>query len=309
VTDTEPVSALPASALYVGEVMHARTRPRRHLLRYRIFMLLLDLDELPALAQRMRWFSLGRFNLTSFRERDHGDGSSTPLRLQIERRLDAEGLSIAGGPIRLLCLPRVLGYVFNPLSVYFCHAGDGRLRAIVYEVSSTFGERHSYLIAAEPDAEGVVRQGAAKRLHVSPFMDMDLDYRFRILPPQERLEVQVGTFDHEGLLLNARFKAERRPLDDANLVRAWLAHPLLTLKVMAGIHWEAVKLIGKGFRLRGGAKAPGDLVSVGRSFAPPEPAQTRLYSIEEPSLALPRSAIQVPAGSYQSAISASPRIR
>jgi DUF1365 family protein len=292
--------ATRASAIYVGEVSHIRLRPRRHALRYRIFMLLLDLDELAALHKRLRWFSLGRFNLTSFRERDHGDGSETPLRTQIERHLDAAGLPIAGGPIRLLCLPRMLGYVFNPLSVYFCYTRDQRLQAILYEVSSTFGERHSYLMPAEPDARGVVRQSAAKRLHVSPFMDMDLDYRFRIRPPAETLDITIGTIDHEGLLLNARFAAERRPLNDSGLLRAWIAHPLLTVKVIVGIHWEAIRLIAKGLRLKSGAKAPAEPVSLGT-------AQARRYSIEEPSLALPRSAIQASAGSYQSAISVSPR--
>jgi len=263
-----PVSAIPCSAIYVGEVSHTRLRPRRHALRYRIFMLLLDLDDVPSLHKRLRWFSLGRFNLTSFRERDHGDGTSTPLRIQIERHLDAAGLSIAGWPIRLLCLPRVLGYVFNPLSVYFCYAPNGRLKAILHEVSSTFGERHSYLMPAAPDADGVVRQSAAKRLHVSPFMDMDLDYRFRIRPPAETLDITIGTIDREGLLLNARFAADRRPLDDAGLLRAWFAHPLLTLKVIAGIHWEAVKMIAKGLKLKSGAKAPAEPVSVGKAHAP-----------------------------------------
>jgi len=290
------------SAIYVGEVSHTRLRPKTHALRYRIFMLLLDLDELPALSKRLRWFSLGRFNLTSFRERDHGDGSDTPLRTQIERHLDAANLSIAGGPIRLLCLPRVLGYVFNPLSVYFCYTPDQTLKAILYEVSSTFGERHGYLMRADPDAHGVVRQSAAKRLHVSPFMDMDLDYNFRIKPPGDALDVTIGTFDRQGLLLNARFAAERRPLDDTSLLRAWLAHPLLTLKVIAGIHWEAIRLIAKGLKLRSGTKAPAEPVSLGT-------AHTRRYSINEPSIALPRSAIHAPAGSYQSAISASPRSR
>ena len=290
-----------ASALYVGKVAHTRLRPRRHRLLYRIFMLLLDLDELPALAARMRWFSLGRFNLASFHARDHGDGSDTPLRVQVERRLDAAGLSIEGGPIRLLCLPRVLGYVFNPLSVYFCHTPDGRLRAILYEVTSTFGERHGYLIPAEPDAQGVVRQAAAKRLHVSPFMEMDLRYAFRIEPPDATLAVQIGTFDAAGLLLTAGFVAERRPLDDRSLRRAWFAHPLVTLKVIAGIHWEAIKLLAKGLKLKAGPKAPADPVSLG------EPVQIRRYSIQEPSLTLPRSAAQVPTGSYQSTISASPR--
>jgi len=293
--------AVPSrSAIYLGEVTHVRTRPRRHALKYRIFMLLLDLDEIPALHRRLRWFSLGRFNLTSFWARDHGDGSGAPLRTQIERHLGAAGLCISGGPIRLLCLPRVLGYVFNPLSVYFCYTPDQALTAIVYEVSSTFGERHSYLMPAEPDAKGVVRQSAAKRLHVSPFMDMDLDYQFRIRPPGDALDITIRTLDQEGLLLNARFSAERQALNDASLLKAWFTHPLLTLKVIAGIHWEAARLIAKGLRLKPGDKAPADPVSLGT-------AQTRRYSTDEPSTALPRSAIQASSGSYQSAMSASPR--
>ena len=288
-----PTSTFGASAIYVGEVSHTRLRPRLHALRYRIFMLLLDLDELPALHRRLRWFSLGRFNLTSFRERDHGDGSATPLRTQVERHLDAANLSIAGGPIRLLCLPRVLGYAFNPLSVYFCYTPDERLRAILYEVSSTFGERHSYLMPAEPDAQGVVRQSAAKRLHVSPFMDMDLDYRFRIRPPAESLEVAIGTLDRDGLLLNARFAARRRPLDDAGLLRAWLAHPLLTLKVIAGIHWEAVKLIAKGVRLKSGARAPAEPVSLGTVQTPPLNFSARPGECRDPDrMAQPREVLR-----------------
>ena len=253
------------SAIYVGEVRHARTRPRRHALRYRVFMLLLDLDGLPALDRSLRRFSLGRFNLFAFHPRDHGDGSAMPLRAQVERMLDAEGLGIDGGAIRLLCLPRVLGYVFNPLSLYFCHGPDGRLRAIVYEVSSTFGERHSYVVPAEADGAGVIRQTAAKRLHVSPFLGMDLDYRFRISPPGDRLAVAVDAYDGEGPVLFASFTGSRRPLDDGRLTHAFLTHPLLTLKVTLGIHWEAVKLVAKGLRLRGGPPAPAQGYSRGEA--------------------------------------------
>ena len=173
----------PASAIYVGRVGHARTRPRRHALNYAIFMLLLDLDEVAGLAARSRWFSLERFNLLGFHPRDHGDGSDAPLREQVERHLDGAGLSIEGGAIRLLCLPRVLGYVFNPISLYFCHRRDGRLHAILYEVNSTFGERHTYLAPVAADGSAVVRQSADKRLHVSPFMAMELRYTFRVEPP------------------------------------------------------------------------------------------------------------------------------
>ncbi len=259
----------PTSGLYLGQVGHSRTRPAKHSLRYGVFMVLLDLDEAPTLAKALRWFSLGRFNLTSFNAGDHGDGSDLSLRAQVERRLDEAGLGIDGGPIRLLCLPRVLGYVFNPISVYFCHQPDGTLRAILYEVSSTFGERHSYLIPAEVGADGDIRQSVEKRLHVSPFMDMDLRYAFSVTPPGQRVRIAIEVSDGEGTILNASFIGARRDLTDAQLLRAWATYPLLTLKVIAAIHWEAVKILLKGVRLRSGAPAPPYPVTVGVS-APPQ---------------------------------------
>ncbi len=253
-----------ASAIYVGRVGHTRFRPKIHRLNYGVFMLLLDLDELAVLDRTLRWFSLERFNLLGFRPRDHGDGSATPLRTQVERHLEAAGLPAEGGAIRLLCLPRVLGYVFNPLSLYFCHGPDGGLRAIVYEVSSTFGERHSYVIPVPAGATDI-RQSAAKRLHVSPFLDMGMDYAFRVQGPGETLRVQIDAIDAQGVILTASFLARRRPLTDAGLLRACASHPLLTLKVTAGIHWEAVKIALKGIKLRGGPPAPRPPLSVGRA--------------------------------------------
>ncbi len=254
------------SGLYAGRVGHARLRPRKHALSYGVFMLLLDLDELPDLDRRLRWFSLGRFNLLGFQLRDHGDGSSTPLRTQVERHLSAAGVDFDGGAIRLLCLPRVLGYVFNPLSLYFCHRRDGGLAAILYEVTSTFGERHTYLI---PVADGTVevRQSAVKRLHVSPFMDMALSYDFCVQPPGDRVRVVIDTFDAQGLLLAASFTGVRHELTDRSLLAACATHPLLTLKVVAAIHWEALKIALKGVRLRGGPPAPAEPVSVGADRA------------------------------------------
>lgn len=154
-----------ASGLYPGVVSHTRIKPRRHALRYRIFMLLLDLDELDALDRGLKLFSLGRFNLTGFDPRRHGDGSATPLKQQVEARLAAAGIA-HGGPVRLLAMPRILGGGFNPLTVYWCHRPDGALSAILYEVNNTFGERHSYLIPAE-DAP-VVKQACDKGFYVSP---------------------------------------------------------------------------------------------------------------------------------------------
>jgi DUF1365 family protein len=249
------------SALYVGVVGHSRTRPVRHALRYRVFMLLIDLDEAQGLSDRLRWFSLGRFNLLSLRPRDYGDGSETPLKAQVEARLLAAGIAGDGGPVRLLTLPRVLGYAFNPISVFYCHARDGRLLATLYEVNSTFGERHGYLIRAV-DTVPVV-QTAQKRMHVSPFLDMDLRYRFKVAAPGESAQLAIDAEDGEGVILKASFTGRRRPLTDAEILRAFAAHPLVTLKVVAAIHWEAVKLVLKGLRLRGGPKAPAEGVSVG----------------------------------------------
>ncbi|WP_431046611.1 DUF1365 domain-containing protein [Roseateles sp. L2-2] len=263
------------SAIYRGQVMHQRLRPLRHRLQYRMFTLLLDLDELPALDARLRWFSVGRFNLFSFRPSDHGDGTARDvpaLRAHVDARLALAGLPI-GGAIRLLAMPRLFGYAFNPLSVWFCHAPDGPLRAIVYEVNNTFGERHSYLIEVDEAQReaAVVQQRSGKQLYVSPFLGMALEYRFRIEPPRERLSIGVSVHDGgagatgvgsdavgvEGsTVLNARLDATHAPLTDGALLRLLVTHPLLTLKVVVGIHWEALRLWLKGARLHERPAAP-----------------------------------------------------
>ena len=253
------------SALYVGTVMHQRLRPVRHRLRYRVFSLLVDLEELPALASRLRLFSLNRFNLFSLHESDYGDGArggadGRALRGGVEHRLREAGLP-TGGAIRLLTMPRILGYAFNPLSVYLCDDAQGALQALIYEVNNTFGERHTYLIevdAAARQGERIV-QGCAKEMRVSPFLPLELRYAFRIEPPRPdrpALSIGVAAHDGAGVLVNARFDAERRPIDDAALVRVFFSHPLLTLKVIAAIHWEALRLLLKGVRLQPQPAAP-----------------------------------------------------
>ena len=238
------------SGLYLGRVTHTRLRPRRHRLGYRVFNLLLDLDAIGDLSARLRLFSRNRFNLLSFHDRDHGDGSGRPLRAQVEDMLAQAGIA-AGGAIQLLCMPRLLGYVFNPLSVYFCHAPDGRLAGIVYEVSNTFGQRHSYVIpVAAGGSADVVRQSCAKCFYVSPFLDMDLTYDFEIRPPGEALGVAVLVRDGTGPVIATALAGGRRDLTDAALLRAVLTHPLLTLTVIAGIHWEALRIWRKGIAIR-----------------------------------------------------------
>lgn len=231
-----------ASALYVGQVMHQRLRPRRHRLSYRSYQLLLDVDELPELARRLRCFSLDRFNLFSLHARDYGDGSGRALRVQVEERLRQAGLPV-GGAIRLLTMPRLLGHGFNPISVWFCHAPDGgALQALIYEVNNTFGQRHSYLIPVTDAAAPIIDQGCDKQLYVSPFNGMDMRYRFRVAPPAAAVSVGVSVHDAQGAVLNARLDGQRRALSDAALLRVFFSHPLLTLKVVGAIHWEALRL-------------------------------------------------------------------
>jgi hypothetical protein len=247
------------SGLYPGVVTHARTRPRRHALRYRIFMLLLDLDELEAADRALKLFSVARFNLVGFDPARHGDGSRTPLKTQVERQLAAAGIA-HGGPVRMLAMPRILGTGFNPLTVYYCHRSDGALSAILYEVNNTFGERHSYLIPA--DDAPVVKQACEKGFYVSPFMDMDLSYAFRLRPPGEAVQVFVDVDDAEGRVLSASFAGQRQDLTDRNLMRAWLGHPWMTLGVLAAIHWEALFIWLKGEKIRPRPQKPAWAVTV-----------------------------------------------
>ena len=238
------------SALYAGSVMHRRLRPRAHYLRYRAFWLLLDLDEIDRLPRVLRLFSKNRLNAFSFYDRDHGDGSGGALRPQVEAALVRAGIAADGGRIALLCMPRLCGYGFNPLSIYFCHRRSGSLAAILYEVHNTFGERHSYLIAVNGTGAGAVEQACRKAFYVSPFMDMDLTYRFRVALPDERVSASIGVSDGTGKILVAALAGRRRPLSDAALLRVLFAYPLLTLKVVAAIHWHALRLWLKGLKLR-----------------------------------------------------------
>jgi hypothetical protein len=238
------------STLYAGTVMHRRVRPRAHRLRYRVFWMLLDLDEIESLPRRLRLFSHNRFNAVSFFDKDHGDGSGRPLRLQVEAHLKDAGIDIDGGPIRLFCMPRVFGYGFNPLSVYFCYRPDGTLAALLYEVHNTFRQRHSYLIPVDPAAGAVVEQRCRKLFYVSPFMDMDMDYTFRVGLPTDRITVAIRAADKDGLLLAAALGGKRRALTDLALARLLSVYPLLTLKVIGAIHWHALRLVLKGYRLQ-----------------------------------------------------------
>jgi len=263
------MSAAPfASGVYEGAVTHTRLKPVRHRLAYRVFSLLIDLDELPALDARLKRFSANRLNLFSVHEKDHGPkprpaGEFPGVKAWIEGVLAEAGVP-TGGPVRMLCYPRILGYVFNPITTYFCHDAGGRLSAVLYEVSNTFGGRHAYLIDAGEAEDGLLRHEADKRLHVSPFMEMETRYHFRIRPPEleagGRALLAIRQTDAEGAILNAVFAGERRELTDPELMRLFRAHPLMTLKIIGAIHWEAWKLWRKGLKVLAG-KTPAEPVT------------------------------------------------
>ncbi|HEV2675455.1 MAG TPA: DUF1365 domain-containing protein [Aliidongia sp.] len=255
--------------IYFGDVMHRRLGTVRHRFTYRVFSILVDLDRLETLGRRLQLFSYNRPNLFSFHDRDHGPRDGSSLRPWVEEHLAAAGLKHAwGGRIRLLCFPRLWGYVFNPLSVFFCEAPDGQLAAILYEVSNTFGERHCYLEPVRPGSEGIVEQACAKRFYVSPFIELEGDYRFRVLPPAERLMVAIRQRAKDGQTLHAILSGKAATFDDRTLVRALLRYPLMTVKVMAAIHWEALRLWRKGAKFQARPALPPVEITYGPGLVP-----------------------------------------
>ncbi len=245
------------SAVYEGEVVHQRFAPKVHRLKYHIFQVLLDLDRLDQDLKPLRFLSRNCFNLFGFYDRDFGPDQASsrhaPLKDRMVAILAGRGLHVEGDRIFLLTMPRVLGFVFNPISLYFVQCADESLRAVVYEVNNTFGDRHSYVLPVTGD-DRHIRQHSDKRLHVSPFMDMDMAYDFDLIAPGERftLKIDLKKVRPEGVerYLFAGFAAERKALGDATLLRLFFVMPLMTLKVVAGIHWEALRLVFKGLRLK-----------------------------------------------------------
>jgi DUF1365 family protein len=236
--------------------MHARLRPlpgsgKTHRFQYRVVSLSIDLDRLDEADRMSPLFGVNRRAVFSFHERDHGDRDGTPLRAYAGRMAARSGIDLAGGRVRLLCYPRILGYVFNPLTVYYCEDRSGRLALLIYEVRNTFGEVHAYVC---PVAEGEtspagIRQQQDKRFYVSPFIGMATRYHFRMAPPAEDVKIRILETDSEGPLLAATFHGRRRALCSINLLKAFVALPLLTLKIIAAIHVEAARLWLKGARV------------------------------------------------------------
>jgi uncharacterized protein len=235
-----------ASCAFVGTVVHKRLSPRRHAFSYRVFALALDVDEIDRLDQELRLFARNRRSLVSFHDGDVATGTGIRVADHARRLLAEAGLATFGARITLLTYPRLLGYVFNPLSVYFCRDEDGRLGVVVYEVTNTFGERKSYIVPVGEAESAVIAQRCPKELYVSPFTAARGEYGFRIVPPGERVVVGVNFREAGRAVLKTHFSGSRVPLDDAHILRLVARHPLMTVKVMSAIHLEAVRLWLKG---------------------------------------------------------------
>lgn len=237
--------ALAGSALARGTVVHRRAAPPAHAFRYGVFMTLVDLDELPSLDRRLRLFGSERARPLSFRAADHLDGRGD-LRAALARIVQSEGHELPGGPVRLLTNCRVLGYVFNPVSFWYCHHEDGRLALLVAEVNNTYGDRHCYVLP-------VAREGGEwrrkKLMHVSPFTRPEAGtYRFRVHDPAQRVEVAIDLEQAGETVVSTRLSLALEPLTDRAIAAAFARHPLMTATVIGAIHFEALRLWWKGAR-------------------------------------------------------------
>jgi len=240
-----------AAALYVGDVMHARMRPTAHRFQYRVMSLLIDLGRLDEAGRQSPLFAVNRRALYSFHERDHGRRDGSSLLAYAQACAAEHGVDLTGGRVLLLCYPRLLGYVFNPLSVYFCYRSNGDLALMIYEVRNTFGELKPYVLPVEPhelSAAGL-RQEQNKEFYVSPFIDMAMRYHFRVMPPGDNVKLRILETGGDGPLLAATFFGRRRPLTSRSLLAAFASLPLVTFKIFGAIHWEALRLWIKGIRL------------------------------------------------------------
>ena len=236
------------SCIYIGSVIHKRFKPKKHFFKYNVFSLFLDLDEINELDQKILFFSYNKFNILSFFDKDHGYRDGSSIKDWLINVLQKKNISTINIKIKILCYPRIFGYVFNPLSIFFIYDADSNPIAILYEVKNTFGEQHTYVFKIDIKNKQILNN-CKKKFYVSPFMDLESKYFFKVLIPNERLSVIIDQRDKEGKLLFASQDGERVKLSSKNLLISYLKHPLMTLKIISAIHYEALKLWIKGIKL------------------------------------------------------------
>ena len=231
------------SCIYNGEVTHTRFKPVRHFLKYKTFSLLIDLDEINILDKSIGIFSHNKFNIFSFYDKDHGDRDGGNLKDWVISNLIKFRIKENITNIKVLCYPRILGYVFNPLSIFYCYEKD-KLVAIFYEVKNTFNEQHTYIFKIKNNEE--IIQKCRKKFYVSPFMDMETYYNFKLLNPNDKLSVFIKQTDADGTVLTATQTGDKKEFSFKQLAINFLKYPLMTIKIISSIHYEALLLWKKG---------------------------------------------------------------
>ena len=231
------------SCIYNGVVTHTRFKPVKHFLKYKTFSFYIDLDELKKLDNNNPIFSYNRFNIFSFYDKDHGDRDGKPLKIWVLDNLKKFDISENINNIKLLCYPRIFGYVFNPLSIFYCYENN-LLKAIFYEVKNTFNEQHTYIFKVKDNNK--IDQKCKKKFYVSPFMDMDTYYNFKLLSPNEKLSISINQSYKEEVVLTAVQSGKRKEFTFKQLIINFFKYPLMTVKIISAIHFEALLLWKKG---------------------------------------------------------------
>ena len=235
------------SCIYNGEVSHKRFKPVRHFLKYKTFSLFIDLDEINLLDKSISIFSHNKFNIFSFHDNDHGNRDGGCLKDWVLMNIKKFNIESKITKIKILCYPRIFGYVFNPLSIFYCYEDD-KLKAIFYEVKNTFNEQHTYIFPVDKSNK-IIKQFCNKKFYVSPFMEMETAYNFRLVEPKETLSIFIKQSDQEGTLLSACQIGIKEKISTKKLFKNFIKHPMMTVKIIMAIHFEALRLWKKGVKL------------------------------------------------------------
>jgi uncharacterized protein len=231
------------SCIYNGVVTHQRFKPIKHSLKYKTFSLLVDLDEVEILDKNISIFSLNKFNIFSFYTKDHGERNGNSIKKWVLKTIKKFNISNNITKVKLLCYPRIFGYVFNPLSIFYCYENNN-LRAIFYEVKNTFNEQHTYIFKIKDDKN--IIQKCKKKFYVSPFMNMETYYNFKLLNPNKKLSVFIKQTDKKETILTATQTGDRKEFSFKQLMVNFFKYPFMTIKIMGSIHYEALLLWKKG---------------------------------------------------------------
>ena len=237
-----------SSCIYSGIITHKRFKPKKHFFTYKAFSLLIDLSEIRDIEKKINFFSYNKFNILSFYNIDHGKRYGSSLTKWVKKTLSKAKINIDGGKIKLLCFPRFFGYVFNPLSIFYCYNKNSTLKAVLYEVKNTFNEQHTYVFRSKSSSNLILHK-CEKKFYVSPFISMKTFYNFRLSEPKSNISVTIQQTDLTGPLLKAHQVGKRIKLNRDNLLNQFLKHPMMSFKVIIAIHFEAFRLWTKGVKL------------------------------------------------------------